>query len=346
MISPQPLGGAFRSAAVLAAVGLLLPLTACGGAKSTQPPPPPQDTTPRWQQAAVFGGPAVWFSVAFTIGGRAYVGTGYDLGNAFWQYDPDGNTWTRRADFPGTARGAAVAFSIGGRGYIATGYTAASDSRFSDLWEYDPTADRWTERAPIPAATRDHAAAFAIGQRGYVVGGMTCGGPDCRALSEVWEYDPSSDRWTRRTDAPQEITGAAVFVLNGVGYLAAGGVGALDAGGASTVLWAYDPQTDTWTSKADLPGAARYRAAGFALNGQGYVGTGLRPTAAGSVGALADLWEYDPAGNAWTRNVDFTGTPRGAAVAFALGARAFIGTGGSPNGQTFTTLRDFWTWTP
>lgn len=299
---------------------------------------PDDSQTSSWQQVAAFGGPAVAFSAAFTIGSRAYVGTGYDPTTTFWQYDPDADAWTRKADFAGAARGAAVAFSVGERGYVGTGY-GNGDVRFSDLWQYDPGADRWTQRASLPAAVRDHASAFVIGERAYVLGGMTCQGENCSSLREVWEYDPGADRWTRRADFPEEITTPSCFVLNGIGYVATGHAGPLGSSAVSTRLWAYDQRADTWTRRADLPGPGRYRAVGYSLDGKGYIGTGIQSARPGSAVVLRDIWEYAPAANAWTRLPDFSGPARGAAVSFVLGRRVFIGTG---SGSAMESMRDFW----
>ena len=315
----------------------------CGSCGSTiRDPAPPQDPQAReWRRAAAFGGSPIWFAAAFAIGTKAYVGTGYGPTTAFWQYDPDADTWTRKADFPGAARGAAVAFSIGDRGYLGLGY--GDNGRFSDLWEYEPAADRWTRRASIPAAVRDHAAAFVIGQRAYVVGGMTCQGDDCVSLGETWEYEPQADRWTRKADMPEETTAPACFVLNGIGYVGTGTHGPLSPQVLSRSLWAYDPQADTWTRKAGFPGAARYRAAGFSMNGRGYIGTGLQSVAETAAVVFRDVWEYDPQADAWTQKPDFAGPARGAAVSFTLGTRVFIGTGVGSGRQL---LGDFWRTVP
>jgi len=330
-----------READMLAlAIATIVVAGACGS--TNRDPAPPRDPQAReWRQAAAFGGSPIWFSTAFTIGNKAYVGTGYGPTTAFWRYDPDADTWTRRADFAGAARGASVAFSIGDRGYVGTGYS--DNSRFADLWEYDPTADRWTQRASMPAAVRDHAVAFVIGQRAYVAGGMTCQGDDCVSLKEVWEYEPQADRWTKKADMPEETTASACFVLNGIGYVGTGTQGPLSPQVLSRSLWAYDPRTDTWTRKAGFPGTARYRAVGFSLNGRGYIGTGLQSVTETAAVVFKDIWEYDPQADAWMQKPDFGGPARGAAVSFTLGTRVFIGTG---VGSTRQLLGDFWRTVP
>jgi N-acetylneuraminic acid mutarotase len=296
--------------------------------------PPFQNPQPwEWKPAAAFGGPPTWFSAAFTIGNKAYVGTGYNAKNEFWQYDSGRDAWTRKADHPGKIRGAAVGFAIGDKGYLGLGY--GDENRFADLWEYDPTADRWTQKASLPAAARDHCAVFAIGPKAYIVGGMTCQGEDCHELKEVWEYDPRADRWTRKADMPETIVWTGYLVLNGKGYIGGGPRQPKIA----NHFWEYDPHADKWTQKAEFPGPGRFRAVGFSLQGKGYISTGIESLGDKTARVLNDLWEYDPRTNAWTQGPAFSGPARGSAVGFVIGSRVFIGTGTNANRDL---LRDFW----
>ena len=91
-----------------------------------------------WQSKANFGGTARYGAVAFSIGNKGYIGTGYDgsYKNDFWEFDPSTNAWTQKANFGGAARFSAVAFSIGTKGYIGTGYDG---SYKNDFWEFGPT---------------------------------------------------------------------------------------------------------------------------------------------------------------------------------------------------------------
>jgi N-acetylneuraminic acid mutarotase len=295
--------------------------------------------TSEWQPAAAFGGQPLWFAAAFVIGDRAYVGTGYGPTTEFWQYDPGTDGWTRKADFAGAARGAAVAFSIGDKGYIGTGFS--NSGQCWDFWEYDPSANRWTQKAPLLAAPRDHAGAFVIGQKAYVVSGTSGDGAGTVFHREVWEYEPVANHWTRRADLPEAAAAPACFVLNGKGYVGTGIVGQSASMILSHSLFEYDPQTDSWTRRAPFPGPARFSAIGFSMYGAGYLGTGFESVEMSYAVAFRDLWRYAPQTDEWTQVPDLSGDARGAAVAFTLGARAYIGTGANSSSQP---LRDFWTW--
>lgn len=85
---------------------------------------------------------------------------------------------------------------------------------------------------------------------------------------------------------------------------------------------------DTWVQKTSLPAQPRAAAVGFALNGYGYVGTGLD-----SLGTLLDdFWKYDPANDSWSQVASFIGTARKNAVAFVTDTFAYVGTGTDNSG--------------
>jgi len=318
----------YTLAAAVVVFGTVLALVASPGSGT-----PRQPGAWEWKPTVAFGGPPTRFSAAFTIGEKAYVGSGYGAKNALWQYDPGRDAWRRKADLPGKERGAAVAFAVGNKGYIGLGY--GDNDRFSDLWQYDPSDDHWTPKASLPAEVRDHSGVFVIGSKAYILGGMTCKGEDCRDLKEVWEYDPRSDHWTRKSDLPETITGPTGFVLNAKAYVGTGYVNEA----LSKFFWEYDPRSDRWTRKADFPGPARFRAVGWAMNGRGYLGTGLGAQTQTSAEVFDDIWEYDPSADVWSPVPAFGGPARGAAVVFVLGSRIYIGTGMN---AVRADVGDFW----
>ena len=87
---------------------------------------------------------------------------------------------------------------------------------------------------------------------------------------------------------------------------------------------------DTWVQKNSLPAQPRAAAVGFALNGYGYIGTGLDSTGT----FLDDFWKYDQANDSWSQVASFAGTARKNAVAFVTDSFAFVGTGYDNAGLT------------
>src|SRR4030042_1121939 len=63
------------------------------------------DLVGNWIELSDFEGVPRSDAVAFAIGTKGYVGTGYNAEDErlkdFWEYDPDQNTWNQNADFPG-----------------------------------------------------------------------------------------------------------------------------------------------------------------------------------------------------------------------------------------------------
>jgi N-acetylneuraminic acid mutarotase len=296
----------------------------------------------QWERIADFGGQPIRGSAAFTIGNRAYVvsgTTGNQLLPQVYQYDVSTNTWTRKSDFPGTSRLDCNGFAIGGKGYVCLG----SDNVIclSDLWEYDPQTNGWMKKKDFPGAARLLATVLVINQKAYVVAGSS----PSRMLKDVWEYDPQADQWTPKADFPGTARGSAAgFVIGSKGYLSTGTV----AGTGYTPVrdfWEYDPQTDTWTSEADFPGAARGYAQAFSLGSTGYIGlgmVGLNPSGT-QLTLVNDIWEFDPQTNAWTRKEDFPASGRAMAMSFVVGSSGFVGGGSDANTDN---LRDFWKITP
>jgi N-acetylneuraminic acid mutarotase len=153
-------------------------------------------TSECWIKKADFPGDPRIEAVAFTIGDKAYVGTGLKFGRTgalkdFWEYDPKVNKWTRKADFPGASRYDAAGFSVGNKGYIGTGesYRASGPNIFhKDFWEYDPSLDCWQQTEDFPVGGRTQTIYFSTKSKGYVVGGNA---EDILYHNALWEFDPS-----------------------------------------------------------------------------------------------------------------------------------------------------------
>jgi N-acetylneuraminic acid mutarotase len=240
-----------------------------------------------WTKIKDFAGGVRSSGVAFALGKKGYVGTGYDTQvnytNDMWEYSVDSNGWAKKNNFGGTARVDAVAFvDANGKAYIATGY---DDNYLKDVWQYNQASDSWTQKAGISGSKRREASIFNIGGKIYLVSGNNNGS----ALNDIQSYDPGADTWTalrKLTNSSDESYddkytsiiryNAAAFVLNGKGYLATGENGSLN-----THTWEYDAAADQWTEKTAFSGTARTGALGFSLAGgtRGYVLSGRSGTA-------------------------------------------------------------------
>ena len=146
--------------------------------------------------------------------------------------------------------------------------------------------------------------------------------------------------WDQLTDKPFEgRSNSANFEIDGKLYICTGTIAARNSG-YSNELWEYNTTSDTWTKKANFPGGARIDAFSFAVNGKGYVGSGI--TNQGQ--SFSDLWEYDPAQNSWTKK---TGIPDGArteASSFEYNGKGYVIFG--TEGAGWFKRKDFWSYNP
>lgn len=302
-----------------------------------------------WTQKADFGGGLRTSAVAFSIGSKGYMGTGFTGAGAvyddwqnqdFWEYDPALNIWTQKADFGGGKRYNAAGFSIGNKGYIGTG----SDGyvRKNDFWEYDPAANTWTRKADFGGAARSCIVAFSIRDKGY----FGTGDNGVRQ-KEFWEYNPATDVWTQKADFGGEARmWATGFSIGSKGYI---GMGMTTYYNEDNMLrnliykdfWEYDPALNTWTRKADFKGGERLRTVGFSIGNKGFIGTGVFWDESYTYTYYKDFWEYDPVTDTWTKKADFGGTARNSASGFSVGNKGYIGTGAMEAGAKFYT-KDFW----
>jgi N-acetylneuraminic acid mutarotase len=131
--------------------------------------------------------------------------------------------------------------------------------------------------------------------------------------------------WTKLNDVGMgKRERATAFSIGSLGYLCGG----LDT--AEVIhkdLWAYDPQTDAWTQKADLPGSGRRDAISFVVNNFAFVGSGMDSISGPTGNTLKDFWRYNPTSNSWTAIADFPGAGGEGvyfATGFAVGGKGYL----------------------
>jgi N-acetylneuraminic acid mutarotase len=159
------------------------------------------------------------------------------------------NAWTTKADMP-TARSYLSASVVNGKIYVIGGLSNQSIA-LPTVEMYDPETDTWERKADMPTA-RMNLSTVVVDGKIYAIGGLP--GTVGSAFSIVEEYDPMTDTWTQRADMPTARNGFGACVYNKQIYTI-GGHRMEPAGSTAglTTVEIYDPATDTWTQKADMP---------------------------------------------------------------------------------------------
>jgi N-acetylneuraminic acid mutarotase len=202
-------------------------------------------------------------------------------------YDPTTDTWTTKTRMP-TPRKNMAGAALNGLIYAIGGDNDFSN--FATVEAYDPTTDTWTAKAPMPAPRNFHAVAVTDDIL-YAVGGN-----NGAFLSTVDAYDPVTDTWTAKAPMPTPRLGLGVGVVNGIIYAIGGryNIGGTDIN-LGTVE-AYDPATNTWTSKAPMP-TPRERCGVGVVNGIIYA---IGGTNHNNSPFFLTVEAYDPASDSWT----------------------------------------------
>jgi len=151
--------------------------------------------------------------------------------------------------------------------------------------------DSWTSGAVLPTAVQGPATG-AIGSKVYVVGGAT----SSAVVNTNQIYNTATNKWTTGAPMPTARFVPASAVVNGILYVIGGCNSACASGsGALTAVEAYNPVTNTWTTKAPLPTATDSVTA-VVSGGSIYVIGGYVP----GVGRVSTVFRYNPALNAWS----------------------------------------------
>lgn len=200
--------------------------------------------------------------------------------------------WTRVSDLDGLARSDASSFTIGNKGYIVCGFQGDNKDRLKDLWEYDMNGGYWTQKASLPdeASARNSAVAFAINDKGYLGTGYNPDEGNSGYLADFWEYNPSTNQWSKKADFPGTARyGAVGFSVGGKGYIGAG-----YDGNYLKDFFEYNPNSNTWV-QINSSINKRQSATSFVIDDVAYVVCGINNGT-----YLDEFWKFDPS-EGWSR---------------------------------------------
>jgi len=209
-----------------------------------------------------------------------------------WAYDPASNRWQEQGKL-GPKMVISAALDEESQRVIVLGH--------GDIWAYDPAAKTWEEMNAEARPSRRYAALMAYdteSDRTVFFGGGTS--PD-NLFDDTWVYDYNSDTWTEmqpEVSPPGRGYQGMVYIPENDRVLMWGGT---IPAGSDLRVWAYDYNTNTWTTQ-EAPSDAPDLRAGLGLfyhppSGRMIIYGGLTE----DDGQLVEetTWAYDYAANAW-----------------------------------------------
>jgi len=255
-----------------------------------------------WTQKGDFPGGPREFAQGFSVNGKGYIAMGQNitcepgclglncckakLQNDIWEYNDATDQWKLVSTIPDFDSNLVIrtkVFVIGSKAYI---YCEGK------LWEFNPSDNSVTPKADCPDQL-SYPSCFAVNGKGYVATGGHSG---LTLLKSVYEYDPATDHWTKKSDfggaVRREATG---FAVGGKGYIACGELPKEIGPGEfqwidTNDVWEYSPETDTWTQIANYPGANSFYKVAGVIGQKAIIGTGK--SWEGPVFFLSEFWIY------------------------------------------------------
>lgn len=195
--------------------------------------------------------------------------------------------------------------------------------------------DTWVQKDSIKGAPRSVASTFVLKNNGFYDGFIIGGLGENGFRRKMYSYTNWQDDW----DDELSIGGASgeglnrgsasSFTINNKGYIC---LGQGDTQPFMNDLWEYNPDSKSWSQKADFIGSPRRQAVSFEFDSIGIVGTGNDIN-----GLCKDMFKYNPSSNSWQQLNDFGGSARKEAVAVKIGFYTYLGTGDDGVYQN-----DFW----
>jgi len=167
-----------------------------------------------------------------------------------------------------------------------------------------------------------------VGNKIYLTGGYA----NNQWLNDLQEYDPATGSWKNLTTTPVgplNRSAGVAFTINGKMYVGLGAENFLSTTGTQKNLkdlWEFTPSTGAWVQKASLPDSPRTESSVFVVNNKAYIVGGNGGFGVG-VNNTNQVWEYDPAGNKWTKKANYPETSIATAGAFAINGKGYVSNG-------------------
>ncbi len=202
-----------------------------------------------------------------------------------------------------------VVAEVGGKIHIMGG--GGSGGATNHHFAYDPATNTWASRTPVPYLAQQPAGSAANGKIHFFGGGFPTSG---QPKADHYIYDPVANIWTKAADltAPRAIHYSVA--LNDEVYSMAGQ-------GMANLFQKYDPATNSWITKNNLPDNGFWYGAHVATEGHIYRFCGGGYTAPNKL-----AHRYDIETDSWASLPMFPAATHGLSAA-AIGNKIYIAGG-------------------
>jgi N-acetylneuraminic acid mutarotase len=249
----------------------------------------------------------VYGASATAANGKLYAGGGYSFSggadvNNFQVWDPDTDSWTPLAPVPDTsATMAAMVYGHNGKIYMIGGENVASGTVVATTRIYDIASNTWSTGAAMPDFRSFAGYGYYDGGI-FIAGGYSTGFVDS-GHNTTWRYDIAADSWNASlATMPVTLGGFGSGVIDDVLYVAGG----RDVGGQYPGVYAYNIDSDSWSTVTAMPGPNNVPGAAI-FSGQLWIYGGGNPFSSPEAAALPDApdtantcWAYEPQTAVWS----------------------------------------------
>jgi N-acetylneuraminic acid mutarotase len=242
-------------------------------------------------------------------------------------YDPVTNAWSSIADMPRRLTHAGVAsvdddvYFAGG--YIGTGNGFEQQFGTNEVWRYNVDSDQYTRMPDLPAI-RAGGGLVAVGRVLHYFSGNNASRQDVSDHYAL-DLDNPAAGWTTLAPLPNPRSHMGYVALGAKIYAIGGQVGNDEGLTTKKLVEVYDPATNTWASRAQMPAAVSHiSSATFVMGGRIIVAGG--ETANGA--PTASVYAYDPAADSW-KTLTSLPAARFSGVAGAIDGKIYFTTGSS-----------------
>jgi len=227
---------------------------------------------------------------------------------------PSNTQWTRLSSPPGYGSGQTIILGID----VDNVFVGESFSK--GFWKYDERTNSFIQKQNISAQACCQMVSFSVNGKGYA--GMGLDLNQTFYSNQMYQFDPVSNEWTQKKNAP--ISGLATpLVVNGFVYLL-----------QDSSVWMYDPNNDAYTTKKDFPvNTEYYSTAGFVIDGSGYYVS------------KSNCWNYDTSTDSWAPK---SGLPEYLAVrgAFSLNGYGYVFADADRSSLNYDYVLHLWQYDP